>query len=87
MRMTSKGQVTIPKHVRDVAGMRPGAELTVVFDAGEVKILRRKPAAGVDRGQSYAAWLQRVRGTATHAVSTDDILNATRGRNDEPGSR
>jgi AbrB family looped-hinge helix DNA binding protein len=38
-RLSSKGQVTIPKAVRDRHGWRPGAELEVE-DRGDVVVLR-----------------------------------------------
>ncbi|MFO1034357.1 MAG: AbrB/MazE/SpoVT family DNA-binding domain-containing protein [Hyphomicrobiales bacterium] len=80
MRMTSKGQVTIPKHVRDRAGIRPGAELSVVYDHGVVKILRNRRNGTADEDQAYEAWLKRIKGTATDGVTTDEILKATRER-------
>ena len=78
MRMTSKGQVTIPKSVRDSAGIRPGADLSVVYDRGVVKILRQKRSTVTAEEQARAAWLNRVRGVATSDISTEDILAVTR---------
>ncbi|GIX48417.1 MAG: hypothetical protein KatS3mg131_2628 [Candidatus Tectimicrobiota bacterium] len=45
--LTSKGQVTIPKKVRDRLGLRPGDELEFVFEGDRVQIrpLRRYRAA------------------------------------------
>jgi len=35
--LTSKGQATIPKHIRDALGLKPGSKLTFdVNDAGEL---------------------------------------------------
>jgi AbrB family looped-hinge helix DNA binding protein len=87
MRMTSKGQVTIPKHVRDSAGIKPGAELAVVFDEGVIKIHRagRKQLAGAST--QFEGWLKRVKGVATSSVTTAEILAATRGRDDGIRSR
>lgn len=87
MRMTSKGQVTIPKHVRESAGIKPGAELDVVYDKGVVKILRQKQRNAGEAHRQYETWLKRVKGTATSALSTDDILKATRGRDSGISSR
>jgi antitoxin PrlF len=78
MRMTSKGQVTIPKSVRDSAGIKPGADLAVVYDGGVIKILRHTKGNAAAEEKARAAWLNRVRGVATAGISTDDILALTR---------
>ena len=80
MRVTSKGQVTIPKDVRDSAGIKPGSDVAVVFEEGVIKVLRKARTAKSTDQQDYARWLKRVRGTATAGISTEEILNATRGR-------
>jgi AbrB family looped-hinge helix DNA binding protein len=80
MRMTSKGQVTIPKHVRESAGIKPGVDLAVVYERGEIKIKREVNSKNGDASMQYAAWLKRVRGVATANVTTAEILAATRGR-------
>jgi AbrB family looped-hinge helix DNA binding protein len=44
--LTTKGQVTIPKSVRDGLGLRPGDEVEFVAEAGEYrlrKVLRANP--------------------------------------------
>lgn len=79
MRMTAKGQVTIPKHVRDRAGIKPGMELAVVYEDGVVQVVRQKKA-GATTTEEYEQWLSKVKGTATHGVTTDQIMQATRGR-------
>ncbi len=47
VRLTDKGQVTIPKHVRDQLGLRPGDEVEFVADANGTyrlrKVLRTNP--------------------------------------------
>lgn len=73
--LTSKGQVTIPKPVRDHLGLKAGA--AVVFElapSGEVVV---RPAKGLRRrgGGRYA----RLRGCATVKMRTEDILALTRG--------
>jgi AbrB family looped-hinge helix DNA binding protein len=73
--MTSKGQVTIPKPVRDFLGLKPGSavEFELVSD-GRVVL---KPARG--RGKSPFA---RLRGSAKGPLSTDQIMAMTRGDDD-----
>ncbi len=43
MKVGQKGQVVIPKHVRQMAGIREGAEVTVQLKDGEVVIKRAGP--------------------------------------------
>jgi AbrB family looped-hinge helix DNA binding protein len=50
--ITSKGQVTIPKHIRDSLSLHPGSEVVFdVNDAGEVVLRKSGPAQsqGPDR--------------------------------------
>ena len=46
MRVGEKGQVVIPKDVRDQAGIREGAEVSVEFREGEVVVKRVGPPVG-----------------------------------------
>jgi antitoxin PrlF len=79
--VTSKGQVTIPKKVRDrlgiVAGSAVAFELT---DAGEVVL--RPVARGGGRRPAPApkSRFAKLRGRATVKMRTEEILALTRGR-------
>ncbi|WP_421726391.1 AbrB/MazE/SpoVT family DNA-binding domain-containing protein [Bauldia sp.] len=79
MRVTSKGQVTIPKAIRDKAGIRPGSEVAFGIK-GEVVTLKRAPASktGRTRGQEIA---ESLRDTATRNrhLTTDEIMALLRG--------
>jgi AbrB family looped-hinge helix DNA binding protein len=75
--VTSKGQVTIPKKVRDHLGIRPGTAVefeptpdgrAVLTKAAPRRAARRKPGR-------FAA----LRGTATVQMSTEEIMALTRG--------
>jgi len=75
--VTSKGQVTIPKKVRDHLGIRPGT--AVDFEAGpdgQVLLVKKTGGTRARRRQSRFAAL---RGTATVKMSTRQIMALTRG--------
>lgn len=74
MRVTSKGQVTIPIEIRQK--LRIGPETEVEFDLVGQTIRIRKQAGGKTRGQIL---VDRLRGKATRRMSTDQILALTRG--------
>ena len=75
MRITSKGQVTIPREIRDALGIVPSSEVEFVREGNRVWLRKRKP--GASRGKSLVA---RMRGRATSRMSTEQILRLTRGR-------
>lgn len=73
MKLTSKGQVTIPRDIRQKLGLLPDTE--VVFDVvGDSVRIRKAPTQR--RGR---ALVDRIRGTASGRMSTDQILALTRG--------
>ena len=76
MRVTSKGQVTIPADLREQLGFLPSTEVRFEVD-GEMLRLVRIPA---EKGQSRATRvLNRLRGSARVGLSTEEILALTRG--------
>ena len=76
MRMTSKGQVTIPQNIRDAAGFLPGTELEFIMDdAGTVRVRRH---ADQPENPALRAALGRLRGAATTKMTTDEIMALTR---------
>ena len=73
--ITSKGQVTIPKKVRDFLGIKPGAAVDFEPGAdGRVVIV----AAGRKRPQKSR--FGKLRGTATVKMTTRQIMALTRGK-------
>lgn len=72
--MTVKGQVTVPKDLRDAFGWRPGVEVGFLKESNGVKIVR----AG-RRGRG-AQVLERLKGARwKRGLSTDRLLRLTRG--------
>ncbi|MEO6339706.1 MAG: AbrB/MazE/SpoVT family DNA-binding domain-containing protein [Caulobacteraceae bacterium] len=76
MRITSKGQVTIPAEIRERAGLAPHTEVDFEFDGTTVRIVRAKTKTKAGRGERLVA---RLRGRGDVAMSTDAIMALTRG--------
>lgn len=74
MKVTSKGQVTIPQALRERHGLLPGTEVEFVEEDGTVRI--RKAEGTRRRGRRVVAHL---RGRGTVDMTTDEILALTRG--------
>jgi len=75
MRITSKGQVTIPAEIRERAGLLPHTEVEFEFDGEALRIVRAEPRKGSSRG---ALLISHLRGRGDVAMSTDDIMALTR---------
>jgi len=75
MRITSKGQVTIPAEIRDRAGLLPHTEVEFEFDGKAVRIVRAERATKPGRGARLVAHL-RARGDIQ--MSTEAIMKLTR---------
>jgi AbrB family looped-hinge helix DNA binding protein len=52
MRITSKGQVTIPIEIRERAGLLPSTEVDFVLEGRSVRIVRARGARRRTRGRS-----------------------------------
>lgn len=73
MRVTEKGQVTIPKGLRDALGIGAGTEVEFERDGDTVVV--RKVNDGPTRGRQLA---KRLRGRGDVALTTDEIMALTR---------
>lgn len=79
MRVTSKGQVTIPKEIRESAGVPPGTEVDFNVVDGIIQIRRAPPKRMADsRGQRAVEALRDTR-TRNRDLSTDEIMKLLRG--------
>ncbi len=78
--VTSKGQVTIPKVVRDRLGIEAGSAVTFeLTDAGDI-VLRAVPrGAGRRAARPSRSRFAKLRGRATVKMRTEEILALTRG--------
>ena len=73
--VTQKGQVTIPKPVRDRLGIKPGSQVDFeIADDGRafLRLIGKDPLP--------CSRFARMRGTATSSLTTDKIMALTRGR-------
>lgn len=77
MRITSKGQVTIPQAVREQAGLLPETEVEFVVEPGAVRIVKVRSARRPSRGERAVKRLRR--GAGNVSMSTDEIMALTRG--------
>lgn len=73
MRITTKGQVTIPREVREQMGFLPHSEVEFVIEGNVVYL--RKGEGSQSRGKKL---VERMRGRATVRMSTAEIMALTR---------
>lgn len=74
VRVTIKGQVTIPQEIRERHGFLPGTEVRFVEHGGVVRLI--KDGDDPTRGRALVA---RMRGRAQTRMTTDEIMALTRG--------
>jgi len=77
VRITSKGQVTIPAEIRERAGLLPHTDVEFAIDGKTVRIMRAKTLKKGGRGARIVAHL---RGRGDVAMTTDAIMAFTRDR-------
>lgn len=74
MKVTSKGQVTIPQTVREQLGILPGTEVEFKVEG---KTATMKPITNArSRGRRI---IEHLRGRGTVRMTTDEIMALTRG--------
>lgn len=71
-RITSKGQVTIPKEARDALGLRPGSEVEFIIQPGGILLRKASIRAAIEK---WAGYLSRRDGPGT----TDELMEELRG--------
>jgi len=75
VKITSKGQVTIPKELREVFGLLPGTEVEFLPAEGEVRV--RKAKTGRRRGEEVIKHLREA--GKNYTMTTDEVMRLTRG--------
>ncbi len=76
MRITSKGQVTIPMDIREKLGLLPNTEVEFTIDRDAVRITRARRPGVRSRGREI---VDHMRGRGTGTLSTDQIMKLMRG--------
>ncbi|TPG43163.1 AbrB/MazE/SpoVT family DNA-binding domain-containing protein [Sphingomonas koreensis] len=71
-RLTVKGQVTIPKDVRDLLGLKPG-ELVAFEQDGDKVVVRKGDVAPADARAGYAEMMKRIRRARSFAQPLTDM--------------
>ena len=75
-KLTSKGQVTIPKRLRDHLGLKPGSEVEFAMNnQGEI-VVRTKEKLPKSR-------FDAIRGTRNLGMTTDESMRLLRGDREE----
>ena len=77
MRITSKGQVTIPADIRERAGLLPDTEVEFLYDGDTVQLRRVASSRKSSRGDRLVAHLRSHRGGLR--MTTEEIMALTRG--------
>jgi AbrB family looped-hinge helix DNA binding protein len=75
MRVTSKGQVTIPIEVREKLGILPHTEVEFEVQGNSARLVKVPAKRARGRGADVVA---RLRGKATVKMTTDEIMALTR---------
>jgi AbrB family looped-hinge helix DNA binding protein len=77
MRITSKGQVTIPQYIREAAGLLPNTDVDFVLEPTGVRIVKKESGQRPMRGEKL---VERLRRSSTHiTMSTTELMRLTRG--------
>ncbi len=75
MKVTKKGQVTIPAHIREQLNIMPETEVDFIVENGRAFIVKNE-------GKKAGRRFRKYRGVATVKMKTDEILALTRGKYD-----
>jgi len=73
MRVTTKGQVTIPQEIREKLGITPAVEIDFIEEKNRIYLMKRE-------GQTKKSFrFGKLRGAANVKMTTDEIMALTRG--------
>ena len=79
MRITSKGQVTIPQDIRERLGLLPHSEVEFTIVGDSVRLRKKKGKTSDERMTRGEMIVARLRGSGNRRMTTDEIMALTRG--------
>jgi len=74
MKITTKGQVTIPQEIREKYGFLPHTEVEFIVEEGKVRLVKKKVADSFGKKV-----VKHLRGRGSVKMTTDEIMSLTRG--------
>jgi antitoxin PrlF len=83
MRVTSKGQVTIPRDLRELAGIAPNSDVLFSMEGGKLTIVPKDGQQEQEdrlRLKRFLDSLRRLEGTGDQDIDADALMNMTRDR-------
>lgn len=83
MRVTSKGQVTIPRDLRELAGIKPNSEVIFSVENGKLVLApKENPNSTIERQRldRLTATLEKLENTGDQTIDADDLMAITRDR-------
>ncbi|MDQ2634003.1 MAG: AbrB/MazE/SpoVT family DNA-binding domain-containing protein [Pseudomonadota bacterium] len=83
MRVTSKGQVTIPRDLREMFGIDSNTEVIFGLEGGKITIVPKGDRGRVEdreRLDRFLAALDHLEGTGDQTMNADDVMALTRDR-------
>lgn len=73
MRVTTKGQVTIPQEIREKMGITPAVEIDFLEEKGRIFLVKK------DGQAKKNPRFRKLRGIGNVNMTTDEIMALTRG--------
>lgn len=83
MRVTSKGQVTIPRDMRELTGIKPNSEVLFSIEAGKLTIIPKHASMAVEEKERLTRFLEtldKLEGTGDQELNAEDLMSLTRDR-------
>ena len=83
MRVTSKGQVTIPRDMRELLGIEPNSEVIFAIENGKLTVTPKDGVGEIEdrlRLDRFMQNLDRIEGTGDPAINAEALMVMTRDR-------
>ncbi len=83
MRVTSKGQVTIPRDLRELIGIEPNSEVVFTVEDGRLMLTPKNGIKALEeqtRLTGLMATLARLEGTGDPNIDAEALMQMTRDR-------